>query len=184
MALICGKYADNTLYKNILFSTNYSKIQYDGVYRTIDFVHNGLGNGFIGSKHHRRRCLFHGTVFQRPAGKSVRSRSRTIVVDTRIIGVNTNSNDLQSQLTAAIFYPIALALGAEALVSITRVEELLLLEERDGEEPNDPIKSAEEKPLLKPNGNGAIPKKRLSGLGKFLSSLSSFFPSQYCKIIL
>lgn len=35
------------------------------------------------------------------------------------------------QLTAAIFYPLALALGAEALVSITRVEDLLLKEERD-----------------------------------------------------
>lgn len=46
------------------------------------------------------------------------------------------------QLTAAIFYPLALALGAEALVSITRVEDLLLKEERD----NDPHALA-----LKPN---------------------------------
>lgn len=37
------------------------------------------------------------------------------------------------QLTAAIFYPLALALGAEALVSITRVEDLLLKEERDND---------------------------------------------------
>ncbi|KAJ6635336.1 ATP-binding cassette sub-family C member 4 [Pseudolycoriella hygida] len=35
------------------------------------------------------------------------------------------------QLTAAIFYPLALSLGAEALVSITRVEEYLLMEEKD-----------------------------------------------------
>lgn len=46
------------------------------------------------------------------------------------------------QLTAAIFYPLALALGAEALVSITRVEDLLLKEERDND-PNDLV--------LKPN---------------------------------
>ncbi len=35
------------------------------------------------------------------------------------------------QLTAAIFYPLALSLGAEALVSIKRVEEYLLMEEKD-----------------------------------------------------
>lgn len=38
---------------------------------------------------------------------------------------------LNVQLTAEIFYPLALALGAEALVSITRVEELLLMEEKE-----------------------------------------------------
>lgn len=37
------------------------------------------------------------------------------------------------QLTAAIFYPLALALGAEALVSIGRVEEFLLMEERSSD---------------------------------------------------
>ena len=35
------------------------------------------------------------------------------------------------QLTAAIFYPLALSFGAEALVSIKRVEDFLLHEERD-----------------------------------------------------
>lgn len=33
-------------------------------------------------------------------------------------------------MTAAIFYPLALSLGAEALVSIERVEEFLLMEEK------------------------------------------------------
>lgn len=40
-------------------------------------------------------------------------------------------NNFSLQLTAAIFYPLALSLGAEALVSITRVEEYLLMEEKD-----------------------------------------------------
>lgn len=44
------------------------------------------------------------------------------------------------QLTAAIFYPLALALGAEALVSITRVEDLLLKEERDNDPNGLPLK--------------------------------------------
>ncbi|XP_001843089.2 probable multidrug resistance-associated protein lethal(2)03659 [Culex quinquefasciatus] len=35
------------------------------------------------------------------------------------------------QLTAAIFYPLAVSLGAEALVSIDRVQEFLVLEEQD-----------------------------------------------------
>lgn len=34
------------------------------------------------------------------------------------------------QLTAAIFYPLALLFGGEALVSIKRIEEFLLLAER------------------------------------------------------
>lgn len=41
------------------------------------------------------------------------------------------------QLTAAIFYPLALALGAEALVSIGRVEEFLLMEERSSDSADD-----------------------------------------------
>lgn len=74
---------------------------------------------------------------------------------------------ISTQLTAAIFYPLALALGAEALVSITRVEELLLMEERGDESSADKegaIKAIEEKPLLaNGNSNGAHPK--LSQLG-------------------
>jgi ATP-binding cassette, subfamily C (CFTR/MRP), member 4 len=35
------------------------------------------------------------------------------------------------QLTAAIFYPLAVSLGAEALVSITRVQDFLLMEDQD-----------------------------------------------------
>lgn len=35
------------------------------------------------------------------------------------------------QLTAAIFYPLALSLCAEAFVSISRVQDLLMLEEQD-----------------------------------------------------
>lgn len=35
------------------------------------------------------------------------------------------------QLNAAIFYPLALALGAEALVSIQRIEEFLLKDEKN-----------------------------------------------------
>lgn len=35
------------------------------------------------------------------------------------------------QLSAAIFYPLAVSLGAEALVSIQRVQTFLMMEERD-----------------------------------------------------
>lgn len=37
-------------------------------------------------------------------------------------------------MNAAIFYPMALALGAEALVSIRRIEEFLLKEEKNESE--------------------------------------------------
>lgn len=38
---------------------------------------------------------------------------------------------VQFQLNAAIFYPMALAFGAEALVSIQRIEEFLLKGEKN-----------------------------------------------------
>ncbi|XP_050071787.1 ATP-binding cassette sub-family C member 4 [Anopheles maculipalpis] len=40
------------------------------------------------------------------------------------------------QLTAAIFYPLAVSLGAEALVSIDRIQEFLALEEHDSNPPS------------------------------------------------
>lgn len=71
--------------------------------------------------------------------------------------VHSIFNAKHQQLTAAIFYPIALALGAEALVSITRVEELLLLEERGDEEAHalaGSVKAVESKPIQNGNSNG------------------------------
>ncbi|CRK89767.1 CLUMA_CG003444, isoform A [Clunio marinus] len=54
------------------------------------------------------------------------------------------------QLTAAIYYPLAVSLGAEALVSIQRIQEFLMLEEKD---PSTPGMHQSEMEIMEPETN-------------------------------
>lgn len=67
-----------------------------------------------------RCCVFDGAILQCPSG----------IIPSYNLTTYNILYGLYFQLTAAIFYPLALALGGEGLVSINHVEELLLIEER------------------------------------------------------